>query len=360
MSRYIKKNRETFKWVALPLFCIMLLGAVGISIFPEWVKPVYGQVGEPCRESVSFETCEELDQDTIDLLLACNPCEGLICDQPEEFSDGQCVATDEPACPGNCRQCTDVELVTGVAFSEQSGLQDVCTPRANCELDTSLDANCTLCEEQPPPAPFNNCGNGICEPSLGEDCASCDTDCLLPGFEDCPLTSGPVIAAACIPPNLVAITFDGPPYNIQQSEECEDGDLCTNNACNTEGQEPTCDATPKSCIGDLADFCCPAGCEPPPDGPGSCPDLLGSNCDADCYVPQECLVPSPSPSPPPPITGLCLSGSSLISGDGNAAPACDCSLNPDAPMAPGKTSVMGLMALVVAAFVISLRRKARP
>lgn len=156
---------------------------------------------------------------------------------------------------------------------------------SGCEYELIPDgenADCALCTNAEeigiPP-----CGNGICEAGLGENCASCAEDCLLPGFEDaCPLTSGEVIEDACSllgGPKKVAFE-EGPPYNTTHLQ-CEDGDLCTDNACSADGL--TCESTPKSCSGDAADFCCPSGCQ--------------AADDVDCYVPGECVEPSPTPTP---------------------------------------------------------------
>src|SRR5262249_55762611 len=199
--------------------------------------------------------------------------------------------------PSSCRTATCTPISTPDPVN-----------RSGCLYDLSTAANCTLCAT-PAPSTFNHCGNGICEPGLGENCTSCAADCLLPGFTDtCPLTTGTPISDAC---SLGIVFFPGPPYNVPGSLACEDGDLCTDNAC-VGSSSATCSSTPKVCSINTGDFCCPAGCNPPASG-GTC-GPNDSTCDIDCFIPQQCIPPTPTPIPiPTPPFSRCLQGDGFSS-----------------------------------------------
>src|SRR5215831_2182206 len=259
MSKYIKKHRYQFAGVALPLFFLFVLIAVGASIFPGWIKPSYGTPGASCV-SLSTNSADPL-------LTACNVCAGEFCSgtgiAPGTCSVGAtpCPAQGEdPGCWNNCTGTVFLDTIlsstvntfgfntqcqpnNSFCSSKSGGTQanscrtGTCTSTqafdpanpSGCIYDLSNAANCILCAT-PAPTTFNHCGNGICEPGLGENCTSCAADCLLPGFTDtCPLTSGTTITQACEQPTITFVTFDGPPYNVRFSGTCEDGDLCTDN-----------------------------------------------------------------------------------------------------------------------------------
>lgn len=390
MAKYIRKHRRQFMGVVLPVFFLFLFGAVSLSVFPGWLRSTYATPGANCTNQTDS---------------ACDPCNGEICTFNSGSTTSQCAVVsfidtftttftfDPAATAAACPNGGLVHLLTFSSLQDQinPGCFDTCTPGivsfndtmvlapicspsstfcddisggdgtnacrtgtcqasatpdplnpSGCDYElvpTAQNDECIVCED-PAPIGFTTCGNGICEPAEDEDCASCADDCLLPGFEDeCPLTDPVIIQNACLQAGIV---FDGPPYNTTASGQCEDGDLCTNNECGGPNNDQ-CLSTPKVASGDAADFCCPDGAVAP-SAPGACPDLLGSNCDVDCYVPTDCSVPTPSALP----NNLDLSGDGLL----------PCSLNKSVTTAP----VQGLLAClsigVALAALIVMRRRA--
>ncbi len=313
MSRYVKKHKWQIMGVAAPLFAVFFLVAIGLSVNPNWINKTYGTPGASCNPLNSSDT-------------TCNVCNLETCDATSSICVDLCgnstlPATPCPACPNfdgfpvfsifpkpgcwtACQENTFTP-VPGVTleFAECSPVdsfcQDIsggtlpnacrsasCTPIATpdpnnpsgCDyelIDPPPSTACLNCSE-PLPAGFDFCGNGICEKAHGEDCDQCPEDCLLPGFTDaCPLTSGSTIEDACDNPGPRITFSSGPPFNVPNSQECEDGDLCTDNACPLPNGLATCTVIDKVC--DLiADFCCPDGCTP-------------SN-DPDCLEPVDCGV----------------------------------------------------------------------
>jgi len=266
-------------------------------------------------------------------------CETPSCSPNDDFCNGISGGTES----NECR--------TGVCLPVST--PDPANP-SGCDYTLTPDVS-TECRNCIPDglATLENCGNGICEPDEGEACDTCAIDCLIPGFEEvCPLTTGIVIRQACQAP-IPQVTFDGPPYNVVGSLECEDGDLCTDNSCN-ETDPTVCDATPKSCVPD-ADFCCPAGCAAPTGD--SCREVTGApipGCDPDCYVPEQCV---PTPSPTPPVFAGCLQGSGGWGEKGG--PGCDgfaCSLNTAASV-PSHGLALAILASLGGLAFLSFRKR---
>ncbi|MCC6272865.1 MAG: hypothetical protein IT572_05315 [Deltaproteobacteria bacterium] len=392
MSRYIQniqKNKRSLGGLILPLFFLLALGILSVGAFPGWITPVHGTPGDLCDTGAPCDA---------PLGAVCNVCNGEFCTLNQTTSQFQCAvvtdsglsfsptATPNPACPlgdptqpGCWTTCVEVLDVNGNPGScetpscspnddfcnDISGGNEsnecragVCLPistpdpanPSGCDYTLTPDASldCRNCIPEGL-ATLENCGNGICEPDEGEACNTCAIDCLIPGFEDaCPLTTGIVIRQAC-QPIIPGITFDGPPYNVVGSLECEDGDLCTDNACSQTAGD-VCDATPKSCSINTADFCCPADCNPPADGAICGPN--DNTCDVDCYIPEEC-VPTPLPTP---FAG-CLEGSGGWSEKGG--PGCGgfaCSLNASASV-PSHGLALALLASLGAAAFLTFRKR---
>jgi hypothetical protein len=156
-------------------------------------------------------------------------------------------------------------------------------------IPTSPTNECKLCSAPQPPG-FTACGNGICEPGLGETFANCSVDCRVPGFVGPKLPTGdPVLDGACPnpappPAKIDFVTFAGPTFNVPDNAFCEDGDVCSKNTCNI--NTGNCDVVdPAPCDPVQADFCCPVGCHPPTGTSCSPNDLT---CDPDCLPPVEC------------------------------------------------------------------------
>jgi len=381
MSLYIKRQWPKILGLAAPFFILVLLVGLGVSIFPN--SNLYGLPGQFC---------------TFGDLTNCDPCNGEVCNTfntmvpPNvciNFPNGTANADPNipnPQCPGMLGTSTtpnpDCWNVCNRIPSGNSTIQDsfeclandqfcqdisggdasndcrlgVCTNNSTfdpanptgCDFDydgQNVEPLCMNCEDAAA-ADFNNCGNGVCEVDEGEDCQSCANDCLVPGFEDaCPVTG---MVGAC----LIGIVFPGPPYN-DFGEPAEDGDLCTNSACNALNGEIT--NSPKSCSIDTEDFCCPAGCQAPPDGL-TCGEadaqglLPRAECDVDCYIPEMCFmpIPTPTPTPTPPLNNDFVTGSGIL----------PCSLqrgiNPRT-----STGLLSLLSLgVVLAGLLTFRRQA--
>ncbi|HCU26067.1 MAG TPA: hypothetical protein DF383_13705 [Deltaproteobacteria bacterium] len=220
---------------------------------------------------------------------------------------------------------------------------DPATNPSGCDYSlTPNNSNCADCTN----LNFDKCGNGICEVDLGETCDTCSVDCRIPGYTDVCLAAGSAqlnnICVITVP--VAAITFPGPPYpttNQPTGAQCEDGNLCTANICVDE----MCIVTPLACSINTADFCCAAGCNPPPASGTQCA-ANDSTCDIDCYVPEIC-EPTPSPTP----IG-CLQGSGNINGGtGNLdCSGSTCSLHPGLSENPAVAhfvlAIIGLMTLL--------------
>ncbi len=335
MGKYIKKHRRQFAGVALPLFLLLILGTIGVSVFPGWIKPIYGTVGAPCTNQGT---------DSADPLLnACDRCLGEFCSFVSTGSS-QCAQSGTFGCP--VCQCQNTFFTspigtmtlffpTSTCGAPDDGFcQDIsggnlsndcrtglCTQNTSfdfdnptgCDYDYDLtNVDCINCA--PPTPPSVNCGNGVCEPDSGESFANCSIDCRVPGFTGPKLTNAdPQIDNSCFNPVPFSfITFPGPPFNFLVNTECEDGDVCSQNECLPNG---TCLITdPAPCSQDTADFCCPSGCNPPGSS-GVCGN--DATCDVDCLPPEDCEptpspTPTPSVSPIPPASFLETSGTSLL------------------------------------------------
>lgn len=339
MSKIIKKNRWQLAGIALPALFLFLLWAVGVSVYPGWVRPVYGVPGTPCDNSNPGTDCDLCAGE----ICTTNPAAG---DEFQCRTEGGSFATPSPVpqCPQGVpgdgdptchRTCveidtTEIDCVPDDTFCEEiSGGNEanecrtaIClaTPDPNtnptgCDYASAPDVgpDCVLCATPAPTGTPSTCGNGVCEPVLaGETPTNCSIDCRVPGFTGPVLSEGdPILDDACF--NIAAITFDGPPFNTPNSGECEDGDVCTDNTCGDTGGPP-CTVTPKSCSLDVSDLCCARSCTPPPAG-GTCANDTG--CDVDCYIPIECTLPTPTPTPiptPTPPANLLLEGSGCTLG----------------------------------------------
>lgn len=279
------------------------------------------------------------------------------CENTLESGDGFFIV---PECVPNDNFCNDIsggnasnECRVGVCSTDP---EVAVTNPSGCDytLETDNSSECRNCIPEGL-ATLENCGNGICEPDEGEACDTCAVDCLLPGFEDvCPLTTGIVIRQACQLP-IPQVTFDGPPYNVEGLQNCEDGDLCTDNTCN-ESDPTICDVTPKSCKPD-ADFCCPSGCVAPTSG--TCHEVTGApipGCDPDCYVPEQC-VPTPSPTPPPVFAGCLEGGGGWGEKSGPGCGGAACSLNTAASAIPGFGFFLSMGAALALGAYRNLRRR---
>jgi len=159
----------------------------------------------------------------------------------------------------------------------------------------------------------------------------------------------PPVPTFCGPPPP-AITFPGPPFTGSGDAVCEDGDACTQSACNQ--QTGTCEPQTNitACSGSSSDLCCPAFCVPFDANDPACasnPTL----CDADCIPEQYCPfcgnnIVDPgetcdgtatnncgtagcnnatcqcNTTPPPPLVGRCVEGSGFNNDSGNAPGDC--------------------------------------
>ncbi|PIS09563.1 hypothetical protein COT75_00945 [Candidatus Beckwithbacteria bacterium CG10_big_fil_rev_8_21_14_0_10_34_10] len=143
----------------------------------------------------------------------------------------------------------------------------------NCPLDCGTPSSPS--GSIPPGGGY--CGDGDCDPLIGEECDQCVQDCgvcVSPGWEDCGTgTCG-----------------DGSTYWIHCYPSCSD----PNQTCyNT----PVCTAWPPVNCNDVG---CPS--EPTCPGFGDCGQVLcavGGNCYSDCTECYSSLPPDYSPQPPP-------------------------------------------------------------
>lgn len=151
------------------------------------------------------------------------------CDQGEVCAQGICVP---PTCDGN----------------------GVCDPDENCE---SCPSDCT--------ETGSGCGNGICEPRLGENCINCSADC---NGKRVGKASGQFCCGA---------------GNREISTGCDD------NRCSSRGFECTTEGVPPCCgngsCGEFEDSCnCPSDCGRALDHEGqgqTCTDGIDNDCDGD-------------------------------------------------------------------------------
>lgn len=140
--------------------------------------------------------------------------------------------------------------------------------------DGSLPPECFVCEPTENNVTINN---GVCDSGAGENCNNSPVDCL--DAPDCVFPNSPIPNPVCdISPNDPPIEW-GP---------CFDGDLCTDNLCSFDipSDDFICTNPAKTC-NSTSDACCPAGCVGPPLG-DTCPVAVATNCDPDCWPPQEC------------------------------------------------------------------------
>jgi hypothetical protein len=389
----------------------VIFSFLALFFLPLGIPSAHALINQPCTienldpvcDTCNGELCHNFgDQQNPDLRCAAARITGFVGNDPV-FSFGTQPTDDQPQCPGGqllnvVRNATDAIIdlpdcwnscSTAVFTTNKQGyfnfLGPVCSANTTfcqdisggdqsndcrtgeCTSVPTFDSNnptgcdyalvpedqdftCALCSNAVA-LDVSSCGNGICEGSEGEDCQSCPVDCVIPGFEDtCPLTSGPVIEAACVSGGPVKkTTFGGPPYNRSNSQKCEDGDLCTDNQCSSD--KLSCESTPKACSGDLSDFCCPANCQAPADGTVSCNNA--TDCDVDCFAPKECVAPTPVK---PSTSNLCLSGSGIGMNGGQTGSCATCSLNKTATYPNGTLPIILGWALGLGGLFISLRR----
>jgi hypothetical protein len=325
------------------LFFFFILAATGLSIFPGWLRPTLAVPGAPCTT---------VNGDLFNA--SCDVCNGEICtfnasatgggeDQcaiPVLDSSGTSILSfnfDPAAAPiPNCPIRFDTITVNGNADLSTTRFPDcwnvctptpqsnllvpVCSPSATfcdglaggtvandcrtgvctanstfdsgnptgCDYDYSGGVDCINCA--PPTDQAVNCGNGVCEPAIGEDFDSCSVDCRAPDFDSpAPIPEDPdpsnpnpsyPLNEACRQP-IAGISFSG---NLPGGGTCEDGDVCTTNVCTFVGPNniPFCDVEPAQCNNAEIDFCCPDGCTP--------------SDDLDCLPPEVC-EPTPTASP---------------------------------------------------------------
>jgi hypothetical protein len=183
--------------------------------------------------------------------------DGVFCNGVESCSAGSCVTGSNP-CPGqSCDEAGDFCFVDA------------------CDGDTVCDAgeSCNTCPAECGAGGGPGCGNGVCEPSRGEDCLSCAADCA--GKQ-----SGKANQRFCC--------GDGAGSN---PVGCGDS-RCTAGAFEC-GPTPTawCCGDGTCSAGESTTICavdCPAPPPPPPPPPTSCGDgVCGagescSTCLADC------------------------------------------------------------------------------
>ena len=179
-----------------------------------------------CEES-NGENCANCPGD-------CDCDEGAMC-----LKDGACC---KPSCTG--KHC---------GFDGCTGTCGVCAPGAICKAE--------LCEAQA------SCGNGTCEPSEGENCASCPLDCGCAAAEQCT-------------PEAVCCTAS-----------------CANKVCGDDGCGGSCGACPTgkgcqagACTSDL--YCGNGQCDPgAAEHCGNCKADCGCVAGASC-VGKGCCAPS--------------------------------------------------------------------
>lgn len=89
-----------------------------------------------------------------------------------------------------------------------------------------------------------------------------------------------------LPPS---ITFPGPPFTGFGDAACEDGDLCTQSACDDETDVCEPQTVITACSGGVSDLCCPAFCVPfEANDPACSPNNPSTLCDIDCIPEQYC------------------------------------------------------------------------
>jgi hypothetical protein len=394
-------------------FVIFAISLISFITFSAMARPSFATIGQPCStenldpvcDTCNGELCHNFgDSQNPDLRCAAAQINGFVGNTPT-FVFGTQPTDGGPQCPSGqllnvVRNATDTTIdlpgcwnscsTTVITTSKQgyfNFLGPVCSSNTpycqgisggdqssdcrvgECTSNPTFDSNnptgcnytlvpetqnfaCALCSNATELG-ITSCGNGICEGAQGEDCQTCPVDCVIPGFEgSCPLTSGTVIEDACasnIGKKLT--TFDGPPFNRSSHQECEDGDVCTDNQCSTDTL--TCVASLKACSGDLSDYCCPANCQAPAQGTTSCGNA--SNCDIDCFAPQTCSDPSPTPTP----SNICLFGGGMSMNGGTAGACSSCSLNKTAVEAPRNFAALLGVSLVLTGLFLSIRHKVR-
>lgn len=348
MSRYIKKHRFQIMGIAAPMFFLFVLVAIGLNVAPNWIQKSYGTPGDTCNNILDCDVCnsEQCIHVTGTTYQCANSINSTFNFDPNGPKTPACPMQGQPGCWNACVVGQDAvaQCMSNDAFCDDiSGGNTMnecrigtCTTIGDLDFDNpsgcdyafdgtadSLCVNCT----PPVPAPFDNCGNGICEKANGETFDNCSIDCRVPGFTGPKLPEGDQTLDAACTPFAPAITFNGPnadgDFNVPHSLKCEDGDICTDNTCEPV-QDHTCHVTNKACDPKVEDLCCPAGCNPP-GANDSCAGV--TNCDLDCLPAEQCEGPPPTSTPRP--RGLCLQGSGLRQTDENAN--CDtCALNKNA------------------------------
>jgi len=223
--------------------------------------------------------------------------------------------------------CADMDCVGGTPVCTASCTVDysTCTDCPVCDDDgvCEVDEDCDSCPNDCISGDVG-CGNGVCEPDLGEDCLSCSADCRgkqtgKPSNRYCCGDgdgTGPVTCSYSRCNDDGWVCTDGPVYasccgdyvceGIEDSYNCEldcgAPPYCGDGVCN--GDEDTC-----SCASD---------CGAPPVQETACEDGLDEDCDGaidcddlDCELDPVCNVVCGVKGDPCTVASDCCSGKCL-------------------------------------------------
>ena len=238
---------------------------------------------------------------TADCSLQGDPCNPASCDP--NGPDGNCDIITPVVCDDG-DSCTDDSCSAGVCINS-----DVvpCCGNSVCELGE----HCNKCADDCLISGGESCGNGVCEPSLGEGCLSCSQDCkgkqsgkperrfCCGGVEgenpvgcdddrcngrssacsDTPVPPACCGDGTCEGAEDVSNCVADCDLSCADASECDDGDPCTTDAC----IDGACSSVFAAC-GPVADGCCGADCNSGNDADCVNCGPKGSDCteDIDC------------------------------------------------------------------------------
>lgn len=207
------------------------------------------------------------------------------------YDDGDCPCGNQCSGRGEC--VSDACVCEGGYSGSYCNVSptcgdSMCNATENCR---TCEADCGVCEDP--------CGNGTCQPGLGETCSSCEADCgacscgdgVCTDSEDCTTCAQDCGECPACGDTVCDIFTQGAHFPRDQAESClscpQDCGTCQADCCAASEQTGSwasgggcSDTTVAQCVCDLDPTCCEAG------WPARCRDLAVSSCNLNCCTPD--------------------------------------------------------------------------
>jgi hypothetical protein len=203
-----------------------------------------------------------------------------------DIASGRSIDCDHSGHPDECEELSLVEICDDGVDNDCNGFTDCddpgCDgdPACQCDFDGVCEPgeNCDSCPTDCPTVP-RVCGDGICDPGVGEDCLDCPQDCA--GLQ----SGNPNLQYCCGDAGSGANNPIGCP-----DPRCNEGDfVCIKNIETACCGDLTCEGGETPCS-------CELDCGPVSATETQCLDAIDNDCDgpADC-ADDDCALAAPPP-----------------------------------------------------------------